>query len=160
MIEIGGSWIIGNYVLAFAMVVLVLFVLPMTASSLAARRVAAGPGRLGRWHTQAAGWGSKRQDVYFDWRYRDAAGHDVTDQVMHADMVTHIAEAVQNGSGRVLLRVQRRDHGWQIMTDGGHFGDQVDAVVFTTIHATPWDAMTAVLRPLGLTAIDGFTTPA
>jgi hypothetical protein len=167
MLYIHGSWILGNYVIAFVGVTVLMFGPPFVLAAIESRKArpskapASGPGLLmriaeaGRYFGQQRRDGQGRPVINYNWRYIDGAGHDITDQVHHAGAVAQIAEAVRVDGGRVLVRCHRVGvAGWRLAVDGGDLGSQADATQLTALHDSPYDVIAAVSRAAGLTSME------
>lgn len=90
----------------------------------------------------------ERADVFYQWRYLDAGGHDVTERMCEPDfcVVVVVAEAVQVTSGLVLLTVHRDEAGGGWVRAGGWLGPAEEAF------GSPYDAMAAAALDAGLFA--------
>lgn len=164
MLTIGGSVLLGNYVIAFVGVTVLMFG-PVFALAVVEDRKAR-PARVRLWDrplvASAGRWllkhsGGRHQVIRFDWRYLDADGQDVTERMHTGTVEAATAEAWQAGEQRsqLLLRVARHGAVWRIAPQGGLLGGQVyDATVWLRPHADPWAAMAAVARHLKFTALE------
>lgn len=86
--------------------------------------------------------------VAYGWRYLAADGADVTEQLLRPGVETVTAEAVQAGTGTILLTVRKTGHGWQ--ATGGHLYQAAASVAVVQFHGSPFDAFAYVVRCLGL----------
>lgn len=88
--------------------------------------------------------------VGYNWRYLDACGGDVTEDLVREPVHVAMAEAV-TVDGKSLLRVGRvGSWAWRIV--GGHLGDQVDGPSLIADYGSPFDAMAAAAGCLRLVA--------
>jgi hypothetical protein len=168
MIEIGGSWFLGNLVLAFGIVTMGLFG-PVFAVGIMTDRAQ----RPAREHPVRDQLARIRDGVLtrvehavrhgghvigYDWRYLDADGTDVTGRMHTGQVVAATAEAWRTGCERpqLLLRVVAHGSVWRVAPQGGHLGNQVyDAALWARPFSDPYAALAAVARHLRLTAVEG-----